>query len=64
MSFPLDRRNTKYEYQILKPKIILLFLEFFINSDSLILGFFWKNVTEIQVCIKKSGVLVFGFLVF
>ena len=65
MSFPLDMQN-KYEYEILKPKIMLLFLEFFIKSCILILAFLKMNWQKYG-CLQKISwfsFLVFCFLVF
>ena len=38
--YSLDRRNTKHEYWILKPKIILSFFGFFNQNKMVILAFF------------------------
>ena len=44
--------------------ILLLYLDFFLKKWFCYFGFFWKNLTEIQVLTKKSAGLVFSFLVF
>ena len=49
--------------QILKPKIILLFLEFFMKSDFVILAFFEKIWLNYQ-CLQKNWLVGFCFLSF
>ena len=60
----LHQLKPKSKTQNLKPKIILLFLDFFIKKLYYYFGFFWNNLTKIPVFTKKISSLVFGFLVF
>ena len=58
----LSFASTETKYIKLKPKIILLFLDFFLQNDIVILAFFEKKLTELQVSTKK--ITCFSSLVF
>ena len=59
----MHQLKPKTKTQKLKPKIILLFLDFFIKKIYYYFGFFWNNLTKKPVFTKKLfWVLVFGFM--
>jgi hypothetical protein len=56
----LDRRNTKYEYQILKPKIILPFFGFF-NQTKIVILFICFKLTKKVCCFLGNSAFLFCF---